>query len=139
MLKQISVFVENKPGRLATIMEVLNDAQIDLRALSIADTSDFGIVRIIAGDTDKALKALKDFGSTATVTEVIGFTISDHAGALFEVVKAFRDNEINLEYSYSLMGKRLGEADIVIRVENNEKAAKVLTDKGIKLITDNNV
>ncbi len=136
MLKQISIFVENKSGRLCAIMEVLNNAKIDIRALSIADTTDFGIVRLIVNDTDKALQALRENNFTANVTDVIGFTIEDHFGALYNIVKTFTDNQLNIEYSYSLMGKNQGEADIVARVDNSDKAISILKASGVKLISE---
>ncbi|EKC75681.1 amino acid-binding ACT domain-containing protein, partial [human gut metagenome] len=116
-IDQISVFVENKKGRLAGIMEVLNKAGIDIRAMTIADTADFGILRMIVDDTDKALEALKADGCTAAVTKVIAFTIPDVSGALYNVMGKINACGINVEYMYSVMGKVAGRADIVIRVE----------------------
>ena len=139
MLQQISTFVENKSGRLCAVMKALNEAKINIRALSIADTTDFGIVRLIVDDTEKALGALKEQGFTATVTEVIGFKIEDHFGAMYNVVNLFAENDISIEYSYSLMGKNQGEADIVVRVTEKEKATEILTKNNIKLITANDV
>ncbi len=139
MLDQISVFVENKTGRLASIMEILNRNKIDIRALTIADTTDFGIVRIVVNGTEKALEALRSSGCTATVTKVIGFTIPDYSGALFEVINAFEEAGINIEYCYSLMGKKEGQADIVVRVENNDEAIKLLSSKNIKLISTEDI
>ena len=130
-IDQISVFVENKKGRLAGIMEVLNKAG---RAMTIADTADFGILRMIVDDTDKALEALKDDGCTAAVTKVIAFTIPDVSGALYNVMGKINACGINVEYMYSVMGKVAGRADIVIRVEDVEKASKVLIDNGVTLI-----
>ena len=125
-IDQISVFVENKKGRLAGIMEVLNKAGIDIRAMTIADTA--GILRMIVDDTDKALEALKADGCTAAVTKVIAFTIPDVSGALYNVMGKINACGINVEYMYSVMGKVAGRADIVIRVEDVEKASKVLID-----------
>ncbi|MGN0698995.1 MAG: hypothetical protein ACI4JV_09630 [Ruminiclostridium sp.] len=133
-IDQISVFVENKTGRLAGIMEVLNKAGIDIRAMTIADTADFGILRMIVDDTDKAIGALKADGCTAAVTKVIAFTIPDVSGALYSVMGKIHDCGINVEYMYSVMGKVAGRADIVIRVEDVEKASKVLIDNGVTLI-----
>lgn len=139
MLEQISVFVENKSGRLCAIMETLNSAGVDIRALSIADTTDFGIVRLIVGDAAKALDALKQNNFTVNVASVIAFTIEDHYGALYNVIKTFTENELSIEYSYSLMGKKQGEADIVVRVDDSEKAAEILTANGIRLISASDV
>ena len=101
-IDQISVFVENKTGRLAGIMEVLNKAGIDIRAMTIADTADFGILRMIVDDTDKAIEALKADGCTAAVTKVIAFTIPDVSGALYNVMGKIHDCGINVEYMYSV-------------------------------------
>ena len=134
MLEQISVFIENKTGRLASVMEVLKNNEIDIRALTIADTTDFGIIRIVVKDASETLSILKAQGCTATVTKVIGFTIPDYSGALYDVINAFEEAEINVEYCYSLMCKRPGQADIVVRVDNNEKAIDVLSAKNITLL-----
>jgi len=138
MLQQISIFVENKAGRLSAVMETLADAGIDVRALTIADTADFGIVRIIVGDTNKAADALRGAGFAVKTTEVVGFKIPDHFGTLCEAVKALSAGGVNIEYSYSLAGRTIGEADIVVRVKDSEKAAEILTKAGIELITANN-
>lgn len=134
MLDQISIFLENKPGRLAAVMKVLKDAGTDLRAFTIADTTDFGIVRIIAADTDKALKALKDNDFTATANKILGVTIPDHPGELYKIIEMLQETNVNIEYSYSFMGSRPNEADIAIRTQNNEAAEQVLKTKGIKLL-----
>lgn len=134
MLDQISIFLENKPGRLAAVMKVLKDAGTDLRAFTIADTTDFGIVRIIAADTDKALKALKDNDFTATANKILGVTIPDHPGELYKIIEMLQETNVNIEYSYSFMGSRPNEADIAIRTQNNEAAEQVLKAKGIKLL-----
>ena len=134
MLDQISIFLENKPGRLAAVMKVLKDAGTDLRAFTIADTTDFGIVRIIAADTEKALKALKENDFTATSNKILGVTIPDHPGELNKVIEVLQATNVNIEYSYSLMGSRPDEADIAIRTQNNEAAEQVLRTKGIKLL-----
>ncbi len=139
MLEQISVFIENKKGRLASVMEILNNNKIDIRAMTIADTTDFGIIRIVVKDAPAALSILKESGCTATKTKVIGFTIPDYSGALYEVIGAFEAAEINVEYCYSLMCKREGQADIIVRVDDNEKAAEVLKAKNIKLLSADDI
>lgn len=135
MLDQISIFLENKPGRLAAVMDVLSKAGSDMRAFTIADTTDFGIVRIIVDDTGKALKALKENDFTATSSKVIGVTIPDRPGEMSKVIKILQEANANIEYSYSFMGSRIDEADIAVRVQNNEEAEKALKDKGLKIIT----
>ncbi|MDR0197939.1 MAG: hypothetical protein LBI36_06970 [Oscillospiraceae bacterium] len=134
MLKQISIFVENKSGRLCAVMETLAEAKIDVRAMTIADTAEFGIVRLIVNDAEKAANALKENSFTVKVTEVIAFTIPDHFGALYDVIKLLGENGINIEYSYSLMGKNQKEADIVIKVADAKRAGEILAGAGVKLI-----
>ncbi|MCL2697400.1 MAG: hypothetical protein FWE74_04895 [Oscillospiraceae bacterium] len=138
MLQQISVFVENKSGRLCAIVEVLNKARINIRAMNIADTADYGIVRLIVNDTGNALKALSAGNFTAKVFDVIAFTIPDKFGALYEVIKLLGDNGINIEYSYSLIGKNQSEAGIAVYIKDAQKAAeagKILKKAGVNLIT----
>lgn len=135
MLEQISVFIENKKGRLAYVMEILNKNNIDMRAITIADTTDFGIIRVVVKDSKKTLDILRENGCTATITKVVGFKIPDRAGAMFEIISAFEDAGINVEYCYSLMCRQVGEADIVVRVDDNEKAAEVLAAKDVKLLS----
>ncbi len=139
MLEQISVFIENKKGRLASVMEILNNNKIDIRALTIADTTDFGIIRIVVKDAKTTLSILKENDCTATVTKVIGFTISDASGSLYEVIGAFEEAGINVEYCYSLMCKRVGEADIVVRVDDKDKAVEVLEKMNIKLLSADDI
>jgi hypothetical protein len=137
MLEQISVFAENKAGRLRAIMETLHDSGINLRAMTIADTTDFGIVRLVADDTPKAVQALKDAGFTANTTQVIGVSIPDESGALLSVIRIFEANDLNIEYSYSLMTASCGErhADIVLRVSDNAKALNLLKENGVAVIS----
>ena len=139
MLEQISVFIENKKGRLASVMEILNNNKIDIRALTIADTTDFGIIRIVVKDAKTTLSILKENDCTATVTKVIGFTISDASGSLYEVIGAFEEAGINVEYCYSLMCKRAGDADIVVRVDDKDKAVEVLEKMNIKLLSADDI
>ncbi|MCH5324660.1 MAG: hypothetical protein J1E39_05540 [Eubacterium sp.] len=134
LIEQISVFIENKQGRLADVMNVLDKSGADIRAMTIGDTTDYGIMRIIVDDTEKAINALRADGCTAAVTKVIAFTIPDVSGALYKVVELLGDNGINVDYLYSAMGKTAGRADIIIRVEDNDAAIKVLTENGIQLI-----
>jgi len=134
MLKQISIFLENKPGRLAAVMKVLGDADVDIRAFTIADTTEFGIVRIIARDPEKALKILKKNDFTAAGNNIIGFNIPDHPGELSKVIGILHEDGIDIEYSYSFMGSRPNEADIAIKTKDNEKAEVLLKRKGIKII-----
>ena len=134
MLEQVSVFAENKKGRLAAIIKLAADNGVDVRAVSIADTTDFGIVRMIVDDPKKALRVFRENNCIASCADVIGFRIADRLGAVYEVVKLLDDNDINIQYCYSLMGKDKGIADIVIMTEENHRAEAVLRDNGIELI-----
>ena len=135
MLEQISVFAENKKGRLAAIMKLINDSGIDVRALTIADTTDFGIVRMIVSNSESALRIFRENDCIASVAKVIGFTIKDEVGSMYDVVRLFDDKGINIEYCYSLMGKKENMADIVIKTNDNEGAEKLLLESGINLIS----
>ena len=134
MLEQISIFLENKPGRLAAVMNVLGKANIDLRAFTIADTTDFGIVRIIAREPEKALAALKENDFTAAANKITGFTIPDHPGEMNKVIEILQAGGGDIEYRYSFMGSRPDEADIAIKTKDNEGTEKLLKSKGIKII-----
>ena len=129
-IKQLSVFVENKPGKLLDIVKMLADAQINIRAMSIADTKDFGILRLIVSDTEKAKEILSE-DCVVTVTSVIAAEMSDKAGALSTVLTAFGNAGINIEYMYAFTASTQLGAYVVIRVDDNDAAEKVLHDNGI--------
>lgn len=133
-VKQISVFVENKKGGLYEVTSVLNNAGVDIRALSIADTTDYGILRLIVSDYKKALEALKADGIIASVTDVLGIEVSDTPGGFSEAVKILADADIAIEYAYAFITRHEGAACVIIRVEDNAKAANVLGKAGISLI-----
>lgn len=134
MLKQVSVFAENKKGRLAAIMEIISGNKIDIRGLSIADTTDFGIVRMVVDDAENAVAILKKNDCIASIANVLAFTIDDKAGALNTVIKLLGENDISIEYCYSLMGNKEKTADIIIKTDEPEKAEKVLAGNEIKLL-----
>ncbi|MBQ4603140.1 MAG: acetolactate synthase [Clostridia bacterium] len=133
-VKQISVFVENKKGGLYEVTSVLNTAGVDIRALSIADTTDYGILRLIVSDYKKALEALKTEGIIASVTDVLGIEVSDTPGGFSEAVKILSDADIAVEYAYAFITRHEGAACVIIRVEDNAKAANILGKAGISLI-----
>ncbi len=136
MLNQISVFVENKTGRLASVMQVLTDNSVDIRAMTIADTTDFGIVRLVVKNADSALKLLKENGFTANITQVAAFSVPDQPGGMYSVIDAFESAGINIEYCYSLVTNKEGRASVAVRVDDNDKAVKVLEEKGIPQISE---
>lgn len=139
MIKQISVFLENKSGRLVRIAQVLGEAGINIRGLSIADTSDFGILRMIVDQPDKAIAELKDKGIMATVTEVIAMEVPDTPGGLARVLAFMNDAGINIEYLYSFIEKPTTNAIIMMRVEQIEEALAVLKKNDIPIVTGDRI
>ncbi len=133
-VNQISVFVENKAGQLAELTTVLQENGIDMRALSVADSSDFGIVRMIVNDTYAAIRIVKEAGYVCSATPVVALAIPDEPGSLQRILTILRDGEINLEYMYAFTTRKKDLAYMILRVEEMEKATQVLTRSGIKLI-----
>ena len=133
-VEQISIFIENKSGRLAEITRILGDASINIRALSLADTSDFGILRLIVNDAEKAKSVLKEKGFTVNKTEVIAVEVPDQPGGLSIILQALDADQINVEYMYGFVEKFTDKAILVFRFEDINKAQKVLSDNGIKIV-----
>jgi len=129
-IKQISVFVENRTGKLADVIEALSAAGIDLRALSIADTADFGILRIIVSKPEEVANLLRERGYVIRVTEVLAVSLPDTPGSLAKVLRALSDARVNLEYTYAFVSYIKDRAYVVLRVENNERAAEALLKQG---------
>lgn len=135
-IKQLSVFAENKPGKLLKVIKVLADNSIDIRALSVADSQDFGILRMIVSDADKAHDILKNAGCISKVNHVISVSVPNKPGALAELLALFADNGIEIEYMYSLFSHGDGEADMIIRVVHNYDVDGLLDKNGYKIITE---
>lgn len=133
-VKQISVFIENKPGTMGGLTEVLSKNNIDMRALSLAETSDFGIARIITDDVYHAMQVLKEEEYVCSVTKVLAVAIPDEPGALARVIRHLGDAGVNVEYMYAFITRKKDVAYMIFRVEDNEAAIKVLTKKGVKLV-----
>lgn len=134
-MKQISVFVENKPGALYAMTGVLAQNRVDLRALNLAETKDFGIVHLIADDVYKATTVLKEAGYVHNITPVLGVAIPDVPGGLNQVLQVLTDAKVNVEYMYAFLGgKQSTSAYMVFRVENNEVATAALSARGIKTV-----
>ena len=134
-LKQISVFLENKPGKLHQLTEVLAKHNVDMRALSLAETSDFGIVRIIVDDVYAASTMLKDEGYIHNVSKVLCVAIPDEPGGLNAVLSALEEAQLNVEYMYAFMGgKNVDHAYMIFRVEDNKAAVVALAAKGIRSV-----
>lgn len=138
-IRQISVFVENKPGRLAEITGFLADGGVSIRAFSIADTTDFGILRLIVSDTQKAEKVLKAAGVAVSITEVVGISIPDVTGAFAKVVKVLADAGENVEYAYAFLTPEAGHAYVIVRVDDNAVATVVLQENGIAIIDEDSI
>ena len=131
---QVSVFVENKKGRLADIAKVLADNNINIRALSIADTTNFGILRLIVDDPQKAEAALKANNFTVSLTHVIAIEIPDVAGGLLQALEVLNSENISTEYMYAFIDSTEGKAAVVMRVEDRKAAADLLDKHGFKTI-----
>lgn len=133
-VEQISIFIENKSGRLAEVTRVLGEAGVNIRALSLADTSDFGILRLIVDQTDKAKETLKNEGFTVSKTEVVAVEVPDKPKGLYSILEVLEDGEVNVEYMYAFV-ERCGEnAVIIFRFDDIEGAIKVLLDNEITVL-----
>ena len=134
MVKQLSVFLENTKGRLADMTGVLRDAKINLLALSIADTTNFGILRAIVSDDDTALQVLHDAGYTVHMNEVIAAEVPDKTGGLADILAALVQGDVSVEYLYSFVNAPGEHALILFKVDNVEAAKKIFEDNNIKLL-----
>ena len=138
-IKQLSVFVENKSGRLAEITSTIAKAGIDIRALSIADTTDFGILRLVVDKPFEAEKALKEAGLTVSLTDVIAVGIPDRPGGFAETITAVADKEVGVEYMYAFISREHDRAYLIMRVADNEKAISALEAHGCDILDGESV
>ena len=139
-IKQISVFVENKPGALYALTAVLAQGQIDMRALSLAETKDFGIVRLIVNDLYKTTTLLKDAGYVHSLTPVVGVAIPDVPGGLNRVLQVLTDARVNVEYMYAFLGgKDVDHAYMIFRVADDKAAETALASRGIQVLDQEQV
>ena len=135
-LNQISVFLENKPGMMQALTDILAKKDVNMRALSLAEASDFGIVRIIADDLDAASAVLKDEGYIYTITKVVGVAIPDEPGGLNNVLKILADGGVNVEYMYAFLARQNTDyAYMIFHVQDAQKAVAALAAAGIACIT----
>lgn len=134
LIKQISVFVENKPGRMAAILEVLAYNNIDISALSIADTTDFGVLRMIVSDEVLAKKVLNEAGVVVKTTDVIAVSMEDKPGGLGAIMDTINDGNIMVEYMYAFAGRSETGAMVVVKVNEPEKAIALLEKSGFKTV-----
>lgn len=135
LIKQLSVFVENTTGRLAELTNALAADGIDIKASCIADTVDFGILRCIVDDPEKATAILKSKGFTASITEVLAAEMADRPGGFAEVLDVLAKEQIGVDYVYSTVRSREGTAAVILKVENPETAAEQLKKNGVKVYT----
>ena len=133
-VRQISVFLENRPGALHEFTQLLEAHNIDLRALSLAESEDFGIVRVIVDDPLRASQVLKEEGYVSSMTKVLAVEIEDKPGALVGILNVLGEKKINLEYMYAFLAKKANSAFVVFRVADNDEAIRVLSECGIHTV-----
>lgn len=138
-VQQISIFLENKKGRLARVTEVLGENGINIRALSIADTTDFGILRLIVNAPEQAVGALRNAGFVVSTTDVLAVEVDDQPGSLSKAMRVLDENSINIEYLYAFVQKDPQKALVVFRVEQVDEAINVLQAKGVILLSSQQV
>jgi hypothetical protein len=132
-IKQISLFAENKPGRLAKIAETLSKAKINIRAFTIAEAGDFGVIRMVVDDPDRAYKTLQDQGFAVSETDVIGLEMKDVPGGLHEIASVLGNSNVNIDYAYAFV-TATNLALLIIRVDNVSQALKVLKEAKIRIV-----
>ena len=137
--EQISVFLENKAGRLAEVTMILSDAGVNIRALSLADTTDFGVLRFIVNDNQKAEDVLKAQGFTVSKTDVVAVEVEDKPGGLHKILSIIQNGAINVEYMYAFVQQSGSNAVMIFRFDQPDEAIKLLTDKGVNVIEGSRV
>jgi len=138
-IKQLSVFVENKFGRLEAIIDCLSKNGINLRALSLADTADYGVLRLIVDDSEKAKKALNDIGVIAKLTDVVAVYLDDRAGGLASVLSVLKNANVSIEYMYAFLGRTEGKALMVLKADDEAKTEKVLAENNIAMASQSDI
>ncbi|MBP3397177.1 MAG: hypothetical protein J6L87_08385 [Clostridia bacterium] len=138
-IKQLTVFVENRQGALVQITDLLAANHVDMRALSIADTQDFGILRLIVNDNDEALRVLQSGGFLVQATDVIAVKISDTPGKLSSALHALNVHGINVEYLYAFITRTARHAYVVLRVTDNDAASAVLEEAGFHMVSEEDI
>lgn len=138
-VQQLSVFVENKSGRLAEIAEIIAGAGADIRALTVADTSDFGILRLIVDKPQIAAQALRDADMTVSITSVIMMGLSDQPGAFAQAMRTLAENHVSVEYMYAFVSKDSGRASVIIRTDEVERGIEVLRADGVTILSQEDI
>lgn len=138
-IKQLSIFVENKFGRLEAIIDCLSKNNINLRALSLADTADYGVLRVIVDDADKAKNALSKIGVISKLTYVVAVYLDDRSGGLASVLSILKNEDVSVEYMYAFLGRKEGKALMVLKADDEEKTAKALSKNNIPMATQDEI
>ena len=138
-VKQISIFIENKEGRIKKAIDTLAQQNINIRALSIADTTKYGILRLIVSDNKKAIAALEDNGFVVRENEVIIIAVPDEHNGLNSTLAVFDEKGINLEYLYAFVSSKTDEAIVVMRLENMDQAIEALQDSDVSILDENDI
>ena len=138
-MTQISVFLENRKGRLYDVCSLLGENKINIRALTIAETESFGVLRIVVDKSESGVQLLKDRGFACNVTDVVAIEVDDKPGGLAGVLKIFADNDINVEYMYGFVEKFSNKALLVFRFEDTATAEKMLAGSNVKVVTKEEV
>ena len=134
-IKQISIFAENKPGRMAGVAKALGDAGVNIRALTIAEAGDFGVIRMVVDDTERGYTALREKGFMVSETDVLAVEIKDVPGGLYEIVNSLGMNNVNVEYAYAFVTAKAERAMLILRVDDVKRAAEVLSEAGVRVAT----
>ena len=138
-IKQLSIFVENKFGRLEAIIDSLSKNNINLRALSLADTADYGVLRVIVDDADKAKASLSEIGVISKLTDVVAVYLDDRSGGLASVLSVLKNEDVSVEYMYAFLGRKEGKALMVLKADDEQRAEQVLTKNNIPMVTQEDI
>ena len=137
LVNQIAVFLENRKGRICEFSKILKDADVNIQAMSIADTMEYGILRAITDDNAKAIEVLKANGFNVASTDLVGFKVDDKPGEMYKVLQILDDHKINIAYLYSFARAGAAKSVILLKVDDNEATMRILKESGINLIDDN--
>jgi len=139
LVEQVAIFIENRSGRLAEVTGILAQANINIRAIFVADTADFGILRVIVDQPEKAVRALKEGGFTVSITPVVAIEMPDRPGGLWGVLKTLESIGLNVEYMYAVITRSGNNAVVVFRFDEPERAVRVLQEAGIRVLSSQDV
>ena len=134
-IKQISLFVENRPGRTAKVAKTLSDAGVNIRALTIAEAGDFGVIRMVVDNPENGYQVLRQKGFTVSMTDVLAVEMKDAPGGLYEIVNALGESNVNVDYAYAFVTAKAQRAMLILRVDDIALARKALAGKGVKIAT----